>query len=140
MHPDIRAERFDEARRRLQAIAEMLADATEDPSIQEKALAIEEPISGAVEPQTRDLLKLEATVATIELAAEKLGVSLAGEPRSLAEPDGSYDFSDLVGNDGNDALHSAGYNTPEDVRNASDEELLEVDGIGPAKLKLLRSL
>jgi len=36
-------------------------------------------------------------------------------------------------------LLAAGYKTPYEVRSASDEELLSVDGIGPATLKAIRA-
>lgn len=138
MHPDIRSQRFDDARKRLQEIAEELADKAGDESVREKALAIEQPISGAVEPQTRDLLKLEATVETLEAAVEALGGPSASV--SSASSEAHYDFSEAVGEDGNDSLHAAGYTELDDVQNASDAELLEVDGIGPARLQKLRSL
>lgn len=132
MDPNVRAERFDQARKRLQAVAETLADKSGDNSIQEKALRIDEPISGAIEPQTRDLLKLEATVETLEAAVMKFSGSVPEESQA-------YDFSPIVGNDGNEALHAAGYTKPADVNEASDEDLLAVDGIGQKKLADLRA-
>lgn len=132
MDPNVRAERFDQARKRLQAIAETLADKSGDSSIQEKALRIDEPMSGAIEPQTRELLQLEASVECLEDVAMKL-------EGSVPESKQAYDFSPIVGNDGNEALHSAGYIQPAEVREASDEDLLAVDGIGPKKVADLRS-
>lgn len=132
MDPNVRSERFDQVRKRLQAIAETLADKSGDSSIQEKALRIDDPISGAIEPQTRDLLQLEATVECLEDVAMKL-------EGSVPEEEQAYDFSQFVGNDGSSALHSAGYTQPADVREATDEDLLAIDGIGPKKVADLRS-
>jgi predicted flap endonuclease-1-like 5' DNA nuclease len=38
-----------------------------------------------------------------------------------------------------DLLAAEGYKTPEQIRAASDEDLLEVDGIGPARLAEIRA-
>lgn len=131
MHPDIRAQRFDDARKRLQVVAEKLADATGDSSIQEKALAIENPISGVVEPQTRDLLQLEATVECLEAAVDKKVGGSQHDEKSLDDVDG-------IGPDLAKDLHEKGYKSPEDLQKASDEELLAVDGIGKSKLERIR--
>lgn len=37
-----------------------------------------------------------------------------------------------------DVLAAQGFTTPEQIRSASDEELLDVDGIGPARLREIR--
>ena len=37
-----------------------------------------------------------------------------------------------------DVLAAHGFKTPEQIRGASDEELLDVDGIGPARLREIR--
>lgn len=37
-----------------------------------------------------------------------------------------------------DALLAAGFNSPEQVQEASDETLLEVDGVGPVTLRQIR--
>lgn len=37
-----------------------------------------------------------------------------------------------------DVLAANGFRTPEQIRGASDEELLDVDGIGPARLREIR--
>lgn len=54
------------------------------------------------------------------------------ETRSLEDLDG-------VGSDLAKRLKAAGYQTPEDLHAASDDELIAIDGIGPKKLRDIRA-
>lgn len=117
----------EDALNRAQAAAEALAESY--PELSDRAQALKD----AETARTRDYLhtetaRLVALADLVEAIAEQLGAK---------EPD--RDFSPAVGEDGDAALHEAGYDTKEDVRNASDEELLAVDGIGPKKLSQLRA-
>lgn len=53
---------------------------------------------------------------------------------------GSSELEDVdgVGEGLANDLRQAGFDSPQDLSNASDEELLAIDGIGPAKLKAIR--
>lgn len=77
--------------------------------------------------------------AKVQSRAEAEAEESSSETEEQSD-DSSYDFSPHVGEEANNALHEAGYHQPEDVKEASDKELLELEGIGPAKLQTLRSL
>lgn len=68
-----------------------------------------------------------------ELSEEALR-RLEGSPTS-----NSLEDVDGVGPELAENLKEAGYQTPEDLKTASDEDLLDVDGLGQAKLKQIRA-
>lgn len=133
MHPDVRAERMVRARLSLIDLAEALAEKSGSDYAKEKVLAVHAPISGVVDNNDREVLQIEAVVEAIKAAIEEPALDPEADERG-------YDFSELVGKDGNDALHAAGYDHPDDIKQASDEDLLAVDGIGSSKLSKLRTL
>lgn len=45
---------------------------------------------------------------------------------------------DYIGDQINDRLHDRGFDTPRDIRKATDDELLDVDGLGQSALSALR--
>lgn len=133
MHPDVRAERMVRARLSLIDSAEALAEKSGSSHVKDKVLAIHAPISGVVDNNDRYVLQMEAIAEAIK--------AIRAEPSlgpGSSESEG-YDFSELVGKDGNDALHDAGYHHPDDIKQAADDDLLTVEGIGPAKVAGLRS-
>jgi len=84
----------------------------------------------AYDPNDQRCLQLEAVARLYEASASA----------SVSAESASYDFSAVVGKESDEALHEAGYDTPEDVQAASDEELLEVKGIGQKKVSSLRAV
>lgn len=86
------------------------------------------------DPNLAALYQEQARIELIEEALAKLeSSSSVDSPRtSLKEVDG-------IGPDLAEKLEEAGYQTPEDLKSASDEELLAVDGLGQAKLRQIRA-
>lgn len=104
------------------------------------------------------LLLNEACAAVIEESLQKLegganepvaeleypDVPPEGPPEGEPEPDSASAESstlediDGIGPDLAQKLWEAGYDSPDDLRSASDEELLAIDGLGNAKLKQIR--
>lgn len=73
--------------------------------------------------------RLVALADLVEGVAEAVG---AKKPRKLEDVDG-------IGPDLAATLRHEGYETPDDLKKAGDEDLLEVEGIGPASLKKIRA-
>lgn len=61
-----------------------------------------------------------------------------GEPEAAPAESSSLEDIDGIGPDLAQKLKEAGYHSPDDLRNASDEELLAIDGLGNARLKQIR--
>lgn len=125
--PTVLRQRNADALQRAEAASEALAESF--PELSERAQALKDAQAG---PQRRDYLhtesaRLVALADLLEAVAEEVGAK-----------DPEYDFSPIVGDHANEELHKAGYNKPDDVHDASDEELLAVDGVGRTKLERLR--
>lgn len=100
------------------------------------------------------LLCNEARAAVIEESLQKLEggsnepvaeleypeVPPEGPPEGEPEAAESSTLEDIdgIGPDLAEKLKEAGYHSPDDLRSASDEELLAIDGLGNAKLKQIR--
>jgi hypothetical protein len=57
----------------------------------------------------------------------------------LDSPDSSEEnLEEKLGHKTAQLLHNAGYSDADSVKGASDEELLEIDGIGPARFRKIR--
>lgn len=127
MHETIRARRLALARQSKENSMKVLA---EEHGLEDEYEAVPKARTVTNDPLDSQVLVEEAEAAFLE--------QLASKTESVPEGEESYDFSPILGERADDALHSEGYDTPEDVRGASDDELLEVDGIGPKTVAKLR--
>lgn len=91
------------------------------------------PSGQAVQPFTPQF-----TEPTKGEVPEPHGAELAFEPAPVPQGD-PIDAAGLLTEAQRAALAASGYHTAQDVQAASDEALLEVDGIGPAALEKLRA-
>lgn len=96
---------------------------------EEKAKALLEPVSLRHGRDVAFLFELERLSAVLTEMAEKVEAPVVEESLKAA------DTPEAVGQ----ALIDAGYDTPEKLRRATDEELLDIDGIGPARLAQIRA-
>lgn len=78
------------------------------------------------DPNLAALFRQQGSAEVAKEAAQKLEDRVVGEPPVLSV----YDL-DGVGPDIAEKLEAAGIETVEDVRNASKEELVAINGIGP---------
>lgn len=86
------------------------------------------------DPNLAALYEKEARIEVVEEALTKLEtLEISGDApmTSVWEIDG-------IAEDVADRLAEADYDSPDDLRNASDEDLLAIDGISPALLKKIR--
>lgn len=111
-------------------------------------------LQGGKRPEVAEMYRLQAIADFMELAASRIVPQEVEAPNSnqltLPNPDDTDEpladdedtayeeegFSDEV----SDALRMANFQTVGDVRNATDEELLAVKGVGPATLTKLRDV
>lgn len=119
MHDTIRAARLALARQSKDNSMKVLA---EEHGLSDEFQAI--PRARTVTNDTLD------TQVLVEEAEAELWEKLASKTQPAPEGQESYDFSPILGEKADEALHSEGYDTPEDLRGASDDELLQVDSIG----------
>lgn len=133
----------------MQAMIEMQArlDARE----KEQAVRLAK-LAGVADPSNRIEPELTATIrfgdpnlaalfekeARVELNEESLAKLESVEPDTSDAPMVSVEEISGVGPDLARKLEAHGFETPESVREASDDELLAVEGIGPAKLQEIR--
>lgn len=77
----------------------------------------------------------------LEVIAELLEEVSGGTPPEATDDGATDDGATDEGLSDNTAkiLNDAGYDSDEAIRNASDEELLAIDGIGPKKLEEIRA-
>lgn len=94
-------------------------------------------VTAAVRLLAGEVVRLAAEVQALRAACQA-GPGGAGQPAPAVEPVGL----DLLARLGSQrltlALVGAGYTTAEQVQAAPDEELLAIDGIGPAALAQIR--
>lgn len=76
---------------------------------------------------------------TPDASQEGAGAATAGTDGGEGDGAGDDLLADLVGQPLAVALRARRLGTPDEVRAASDEELLTVDGVGPARLEKLRA-
>lgn len=81
----------------------------------------------ARDPEVKNLLEAEAMADLLESIAADTGAG------------GGIEDLDGIGPDITEDLAASGVNTREDLEEASDETLLAVPGIGPARLKKIRA-
>lgn len=137
MDRTIRVKRLADAMSGIQQKAAVLAD---------KADALEEYESFLQALRVRDVptsqtLQLEALNKLLAKAIKAPALPLAPKP-SPAQPGspGERNLEDVdgIGDELAENLRDAGFNTPDDLREATDDELIAIDGIGQAKLKRIR--
>jgi DNA uptake protein ComE-like DNA-binding protein len=133
VHPDIRAYRNAVAINRISGAVAQAAPYVDFGRDKDELLKALLNPPQQVESETQSTLQNEANADAIEAIVAKF-------VETMQAGAGEYDFSVAVGKDGNDALRAAGYHTPEDIKEATDEDLLEVEGIGPKKVAALREL
>lgn len=116
---------------RAEAAANAIAGENEE--VAEKAHALKD-VSGR-DSMHEETNRITALADLLEAIAVAVGVTMPEDPSDgteLEDVDGVN--AELAGE-----LRAAGYETPEDLGDASDEELLRIDGIGPATLKKIRA-
>jgi DNA integrity scanning protein DisA with diadenylate cyclase activity len=119
MKESARAARDEIAHNRCVAALEQLAG-------EDAARELKEIRSRRLPPAVASTYELEVMAGILEGLVAGAGASTTDYPLSPLD-------QDVV-----DALAGAGYARLEDVRGASDEDLLAIKGIGPAKLKEIR--
>lgn len=106
-------------------------------------------LAGIEDPESRIDPELTATVrfgdpALAELIQQKARNDLKEEALTRLEGTSEGDSQDSleevdgIGPDLAEKLQEAGYHSPQDLKSASDEELLAVDGLGPSRLRQVR--
>jgi hypothetical protein len=93
---------------------------------------------GNPEQEAAAAAALEAQIAALQAQRAQLGQA-APTSQSGAAPTTEHPFVTVVGEEQADRLVLAGYETPDAVKSASDEELLAVEGVGQATLRKLRA-
>lgn len=118
--PHILAQRHDAAVQRIEARAKSIGGKNPEAA---KAIEAVRDVRGPDEEHIR-VFRLEA-IADLQEVMEGKG--------------GGLESVEGIGPELAHELRQSGYETPDDLRAADDEDLLEVEGIGKAKLKAVRS-
>jgi predicted flap endonuclease-1-like 5' DNA nuclease len=141
-----RRQALDRADRAANALAE------DYPNVLEEMVALRNA-RGRDEAHT-EVKRVEALAGLLEAVAEATNTEVPeGEPEPVITessasrgdanspgPNGGESLEDIngIGPDLADNLRDAGFNSPDDLRDASDDDLLAVDGLGPGTLKKIR--
>lgn len=93
--------------------------------------------AGDPEREAAAATTLQQQIAQMQAQLEQLQAS--GQSAALQQPPAEHPLDTIVGSEFREKLTAAGVETPDDVREATDAQLLDIDGIGPATVKKLRA-
>jgi ERCC4-type nuclease len=127
MHPRAIATKRVEAQRDLMAVAASIGEKCNIENATEK---VQGPTHR--DKQVQSLRQDEALVSFLREVDEALAGS--GD----ASPEEALEDIDGINPEIAEELRSMGFDSPDDLNEASDDELLAVDGIGPARLERIR--